>query len=81
MVGRFADVIMAYMCRILAEARKAGDERARRLTTATLNPVIQEAITFRHPPAGKANKRGRIYYCTQVRGQEWTGGSMRLDEC
>lgn len=52
--------------KILAEARKAGGERAKRLSTAVLNPVVQEALTFKQPPSGKAGKRGRVYYCTQA---------------
>eukprot|EP00271_Cylindrocystis_brebissonii_P005150 TRINITY_DN17099_c0_g1_i1.p1 TRINITY_DN17099_c0_g1~~TRINITY_DN17099_c0_g1_i1.p1 ORF type:complete len:804 (+),score=164.42 TRINITY_DN17099_c0_g1_i1:305-2716(+) len=52
--------------RILLEARKAGDERAKRLSTAVLNQVVHEALAFKQPPGGKAGKRGRVYYCTQA---------------
>lgn len=41
-------------------------ERSRRLSTATLNQVVSEAVAFKPPPRTRGGKRGRIYYCTQV---------------
>lgn len=41
-------------------------ERSRRLSTATLNQVVQEAVAFKSPPRTRGGKRGRVYYCTQV---------------
>ena len=41
-------------------------ERKRRLTTATLNQLVQEAVVFKPPPRTRGGKRGRVYYCTQV---------------
>lgn len=41
-------------------------ERSRRLSTATLNQVVCEAVAFKPPPRTRGGKRGRIYYCTQV---------------
>ena len=41
-------------------------ERSRRLSTATLNQVIREAVAFKSPPRTRGGKRGRVYYCTQV---------------
>lgn len=41
-------------------------ERARRLSTATLNQVVSEAVAFKQPPRTRGGKRGRVYYCTQV---------------
>lgn len=41
-------------------------ERSRRLTTATLNQVVREAVAFKPPPRTRGGKRGRVYYCTQV---------------
>lgn len=41
-------------------------ERSRRLSTATLNQVVREAIAFKSSPRTRGGKRGRIYYCTQV---------------
>ncbi|KAH7560591.1 hypothetical protein JRO89_XS10G0049800 [Xanthoceras sorbifolium] len=41
-------------------------ERSRRLSTAILNQVVQEALAFKSPPRTRGGKRGRIYYCTQA---------------
>nr|XP_027073365.1 uncharacterized protein LOC113697938 [Coffea arabica] len=41
-------------------------ERKRRLTTATLNQLVQEAVVFKPPPRTRGGKRGRVYYCTQA---------------
>lgn len=41
-------------------------ERSRRLTTALLNQVVQEALAFKSPPRTRGGKRGRVFYCTQV---------------
>ncbi|KAL2535799.1 GTP-binding family protein [Forsythia ovata] len=41
-------------------------ERSRRLSTATLNQVVREAVAFKPPPRTRGGKRGRVYYCTQA---------------
>lgn len=41
-------------------------ERSRRLTTATLNQVVREAVAFKPPPRTRGGKRGRVYYSTQA---------------
>ncbi|KAL8480080.1 hypothetical protein ACS0TY_026857 [Phlomoides rotata] len=41
-------------------------ERTRRLSTATLNQVVHEAVAFKAPPRTRGGKRGRVYYCTQA---------------
>ncbi|GFP98781.1 GTPase der [Phtheirospermum japonicum] len=41
-------------------------ERSKRLSTATLNQVIREAVAFKSPPRTRGAKRGRVYYCTQA---------------
>ncbi|KAH7560596.1 hypothetical protein JRO89_XS10G0051200 [Xanthoceras sorbifolium] len=41
-------------------------ERSRRLSTAILNQVVQEALAFKSPPRTRGGKRGRVYYCTQA---------------
>ncbi|GBG75478.1 hypothetical protein CBR_g20109 [Chara braunii] len=51
--------------RILEAADQVGAERCKRLTTATLNAITQEAYAFKQPPT-MAGKKGRIYYCTQA---------------
>lgn len=52
--------------KILETAVAAGEERCRRLTTATLNQVIRDAVALKQPPTGRGGKKGRIYYCTQA---------------
>ncbi|GMH36796.1 hypothetical protein BSKO_04669 [Bryopsis sp. KO-2023] len=37
----------------------------RRITTATFNMVIRDAVNWRPPPAGKNGRKARIYYATQ----------------
>ena len=37
----------------------------KRLTTATLNSVIQEATLWKSPPS-KSGRKGRVYYVTQA---------------
>ena len=51
---------------ILQAATDAGEEHARRISTATLNMVLQEIVSFRSPPSGANGKRGRLYYITQA---------------
>lgn len=57
---------VALWCRILDAASDAGKERCRRLSTAVLNQVIQEALTLKQPPTSHGGKKGRVYFCTQV---------------
>ncbi|KAL2635903.1 hypothetical protein R1flu_007382 [Riccia fluitans] len=52
--------------RILDAATDAGRERCRRLPTAVLNQVVQEALTLKQPPTSHGGKKGRVYYCTQA---------------
>jgi len=52
--------------RIIIAAGIVEKERSRRLSTATLNQVVSEAVAFKPPPRTRAGKRGRVYYCTQV---------------
>lgn len=54
------------MPQVLAAAQAAGAEHARRLSTATLNLVVRDAVTWRGPPGTKGSpKKGRVYYATQ----------------
>ena len=44
--------------------------RRRRISTATLNMVVREAVAWRGPPSRKGDTRkGRVYYGTQARQQ------------
>ncbi len=48
---------------------RAASEHCRRVSTAVINEVIQEAITWQSPPTSRQGKQGRIYYGTQVTTQ------------
>lgn len=52
--------------KIIVAASIVEKERSRRLSTATLNQVVREAVAFKAPPRTRAGKRGRVYYCTQA---------------
>lgn len=52
--------------KVLDAATAAAEEHRRRITTATLNMVIQDATGWRSPPSTGSGKRGRIYYGTQA---------------
>ncbi|KAG8374876.1 hypothetical protein BUALT_Bualt10G0041100 [Buddleja alternifolia] len=52
--------------KIIVAASMVEKERSRRLTTATLNQVVREAVAFKAPPRTRGGKRGRVYYCTQA---------------
>jgi GTP-binding protein len=51
---------------VLAAAATVGEQHGRRLSTATLNLVIREAVGRRPPPAPRGlTRRGRVYYAVQ----------------
>ncbi|XP_004289593.1 PREDICTED: uncharacterized protein LOC101310757 isoform X1 [Fragaria vesca subsp. vesca] len=52
--------------KIIMAASTVERERSRRLTTAVVNQVVQEALAFKSPPRTRGGKRGRIYYSTQA---------------
>ncbi|GER46053.1 GTPase Der [Striga asiatica] len=52
--------------KIAVAAGMVEKERSRRLSTATLNQVLREAVAFKSPPRTRGGKRGRVYYCTQA---------------
>lgn len=52
--------------KIIVAACMVEKERSRRLTTATLNQLMQEAVAFKPPPRTRGGRRGRVYYCTQA---------------
>lgn len=51
--------------KILAAAREVYAQSTRRITTGTLNDVVNEAVTMSEPPA-LSGRRLKIYYATQV---------------
>lgn len=52
--------------KIIVAAETVDKERSRRLSTATINQVVQEALAFKSPPRTRGGRRGRVYYCTQA---------------
>ncbi len=52
--------------KILDLAQVAAQEHKRRVSTAVINEVIQEAIARQSPPTTRQGKQGKIYYGTQV---------------
>ncbi|PKA58223.1 putative tRNA modification GTPase mnmE [Apostasia shenzhenica] len=52
--------------KIIAAVSMVEMERSRRLSTAILNQVVHEAVSFKPPPRTRGGKRGRVYYCTQA---------------
>lgn len=53
--------------KILDAATAAAEEHRRRISTATINMVVRDAVNWRQPPTLRGSSRkGRIYYATQV---------------
>lgn len=52
--------------KIIGLVEQALEQHSRRVSTAVLNEVLREAVEWHKPPATKAARQGRIYYCTQV---------------
>ena len=51
--------------RLLGAARESYDQSVRRITTGTLNDIVNEAVSMTEPPA-MSGKRLKIYYATEV---------------
>lgn len=47
----------------------AVEQHRRRVTTAVINEVIEDAISWHSPPTTRQGKQGKIYYGTQVAAQ------------
>ena len=52
--------------KILDLVDNAAREHKRRVSTAVINEVLQEAMSWHSPPTTRQGKQGRIYYGTQV---------------
>ena len=53
--------------KILQAATAAAEEHRRRISTATINMVVRDTVNWRQPPTLRgSNRKGRIYYATQV---------------
>jgi len=44
----------------------AAEQHKRRVSTAVINEVLQEAISWHSPPTSRQGRQGKIYYGTQV---------------
>ncbi len=55
--------------KILDLVDTAALEHRRRVSTAVINEVLQEAISWHSPPTNRQGKQGKIYYGTQVSTQ------------
>ncbi|MGK7872555.1 MAG: ribosome biogenesis GTPase Der [Xenococcaceae cyanobacterium] len=55
--------------KILNLVDTAAEEHRRRVSTAVINEVLQEAISWHSPPANRQGRQGKIYYGTQIRTQ------------
>ncbi len=55
--------------KILNLIDNAATEHKRRVSTAVVNEVLQEAISWHSPPTNRQGKQGKIYYGTQVSTQ------------
>ncbi len=52
--------------KILDLVDTAAQEHQRRVTTAVINEVIEESVSWHSPPATRQGKQGKIYYGTQI---------------
>ncbi|MBD2578394.1 ribosome biogenesis GTPase Der [Oscillatoria sp. FACHB-1406] len=55
--------------KILDLVDNAAEQHQRRVPTAVINEVLQEAVSWQSPPTSRQGKQGRIYYGTQVTTQ------------
>ncbi|GAB4347077.1 MAG: ribosome biogenesis GTPase Der [Cyanophyceae cyanobacterium] len=47
----------------------SAEQHRRRVTTAVINEVLEEAVRWHSPPTNRQGKQGKIYYGTQVAAQ------------
>jgi GTP-binding protein len=55
--------------KILDLVDTAAMEHRRRVTTAVINEVLEEAVSWHSPPVTRQGRQGKIYYGTQVKSQ------------
>jgi GTPase len=55
--------------KILELVNRGAESHKRRVTTAVINEVLEEAVGWHSPPVSRAGRQGRIYYGTQVSTQ------------
>jgi GTP-binding protein len=51
---------------VFAMAAAVVEQHRRRVSTAVVNEVLQEALRWRSPPTTRGGRQGRLYYGTQV---------------
>ncbi|YAI82493.1 MAG: ribosome biogenesis GTPase Der [cyanobacterium endosymbiont of Rhopalodia sterrenbergii] len=55
--------------KVLDLVKNSAEEHCRRVSTAVINEVLQEAVSWHSPPTNRQGKQGKIYYGTQVSSQ------------
>lgn len=55
--------------KIFELVERAAEQHRRRVSTATINEVIEEAVRWHTPPTTRQGRQGKIYYGTQVSSQ------------
>ena len=55
--------------KILELVNTAAEQHKRRVTTAVINEVIEEAVRWHNPPTSRQGRQGKVYYGTQVSSQ------------
>lgn len=55
--------------KILELVNKAAEAHKRRVSTAVINEVLEEALRWHSPPTTRQGRQGKIYYGTQVSTQ------------
>lgn len=55
--------------KILELVNTAAEQHKRRVSTAVLNEVLEEALNWHTPPTTRQGRQGKIYYGTQVASQ------------
>lgn len=55
--------------KVLSLVKSSAEEHRRRVSTAVVNEILQEAVSWHSPPTTRQGKQGKIYYGTQVSSQ------------
>ncbi|NJR74596.1 MAG: ribosome biogenesis GTPase Der, partial [Scytonema sp. CRU_2_7] len=55
--------------KILELVDKAAESHKRRVSTAVINEVLEEAVGWHSPTVSRSGRQGKIYYGTQVTSQ------------
>jgi GTP-binding protein len=55
--------------KIIELVDRASEQHQKRISTAVVNEVLEEALSWHTPPTTRQGKQGRIYYGTQVSSQ------------